>query len=58
MLLRLPPDPPEKWLTIRAALQSSGKTRRLCLIMLVSGLAIGLVLAVPAVAVIFAKHWV
>jgi hypothetical protein len=59
MQLRMPPDPPEKWWTIRSALESPRKTARLCLILLVNGLPFGYVLAaavVAAVVVAVARH--
>jgi hypothetical protein len=55
MQLRMPPDPPEKWWTIRFALESPGKTARLCLILLVNGLPFGYMLAAAVLAaVVFA----
>jgi hypothetical protein len=60
MLLRLPPDPPEKWLTIRSALETPGKTVRLCLILLVSDIRyyLLLLLLLLAAAGFLAKHWI
>ena len=55
MLLRMPPDSPEKWRTISDALDSAAKTRRLCLILLVSSLPFGLVLA-AAIVLTLAGH--
>jgi len=43
MLLRLPPDPPEKWRAVQTALESTSKTVRLCLILLVSSVPFGLI---------------
>jgi hypothetical protein len=37
-LLRLPPDPPEKWQVIHSALETTGRTLRLCLILVVGAL--------------------
>jgi hypothetical protein len=54
MLLRLPPDPPEKWQAVQAALETRAKTLRLCLILLVGALPFGLVLA--AVVLALANH--
>lgn len=47
--LRIPPDPPEKWHTVQSALETPGKTLRLCLILLVSSIPFGLVLAAAVV---------
>jgi hypothetical protein len=51
MLLRLPPDPPEKWRTVQSALETTAKTRRLCLILLVSSIPFVLLLAAVVLAV-------
>jgi len=48
MQLSLPPDPPEKWKTFQAALETTSKTVRLCAILLVSGISLGLVIAAIA----------
>jgi hypothetical protein len=53
MLLRLPPDPPEKWLAVHAALETTSKTLRYCLISVVSSIPIGLILAA---AIVLAKR--
>jgi hypothetical protein len=45
MLIRIPSEPPEKWKTVRAALETQDKTRRLCVILLVSSLPFVLLLA-------------
>lgn len=55
MLLRMPPEPPEKWRTVRAALETQDKTRRLCMILLVSSLPFCLLLAAVIVLAV-AKH--
>lgn len=55
MLIRMPPDPPEKWRTVRSALETQDKTRRLCLILLVSSIPFGLVLA-AVIVLAAAKH--
>jgi hypothetical protein len=52
MLLRLPPDPPEKWRTVRSALETTAKTRRLCVILLVSSIPFSLLLATAIVLAI------
>ena len=38
-----PPDPSEKWKTIKAALESEDKTRRLCRIIFVASLPVMIV---------------
>jgi hypothetical protein len=55
MLLRLPSEPPEKWRTVQSALETTAKTRRLCLILLVSSIPFALVLA-AAIILATAKH--
>jgi hypothetical protein len=45
----LPPDPPEKWKTIAAALESEEKTRRFCLILLVSSVPLALLLILAVI---------
>jgi hypothetical protein len=55
MLIRMPPDPPEKWRTVRAALETQDKTRRLCLILLVSSIPLILVL-VAVIVLALTKH--
>ena len=52
MLLRMPPDPPEKWRAVQSALESGAKTRRLCAILLVNSLTFGLMLAAVIVLVL------
>jgi hypothetical protein len=44
MLIRMPPNPPEEWQTILAALETRAKTLRLCLILLVRNLLVALVI--------------
>jgi hypothetical protein len=51
MLLRMPPDPPEKWQAVQSALETGAKTRRLCAILLVNSLAFGFILAAVIVVV-------
>jgi hypothetical protein len=53
--LLLPPEPPEKWKTIRAALCSKEKTRRLCLILLVGSIPV-IVVAAALVVILPASH--
>jgi hypothetical protein len=55
MLIHIPPEPPEKWKTVRAALETQDKTRRLCVILLVSSLPFGLLLA-AAIVVALTGH--
>jgi hypothetical protein len=50
MLLRIPPDPAEKWQAVQAAVETNGKTLRLCLILLVSNIPLGMALAVLVLA--------
>jgi hypothetical protein len=45
----LPSDPPEKWRTIAAALESEDKTRRFCLILLVSSVPLALLLILAVI---------
>jgi hypothetical protein len=45
MLIRMPPEPPEQWRTVQAAIQTRDKTLRLCLILLVRSFPFVLVLA-------------
>ncbi len=40
----LPPESPEKWKTVHAALESTAKTLRLCLILLVASVPVALML--------------
>ena len=46
----VPPEPPEKWEAIRAAIEDDDKTRRLCRIMLTNNIPV--VLAAIAVLVL------
>jgi hypothetical protein len=55
MLIRMPPDTPEKWRTVRAALETQDKTRRLCLILLVSSIPFCLVVA-AVIVLALTKH--
>ena len=55
MLIRMPSEPPEKWRTVQAALETKEKTRRLCLILLVSSIPLCLVLA-AAVVLAVTRH--
>jgi hypothetical protein len=48
----MPPEPPEKWRTIRDALDSDDKTRRLCRIILFSAIPV-VVLAVVVLAAVY-----
>jgi|HubBroStandDraft_6_1064221.scaffolds.fasta_scaffold143323_3 hypothetical protein len=56
MLLRLPPDPPEKWQVIQSALETTGKTLRLCLILLVGALPFVCVLAAVILTLTLMSH--
>lgn len=53
MLFRLPPDPPEKWRAVQAALETTSKTLRFCLILVVGSIPLGLILAA---AIVLAKR--
>jgi hypothetical protein len=55
MLIRMPPDPPEQWQAVQSALESTSKTLRLCLILLVRSFPIALVLA-AAVVLALTRH--
>jgi len=56
MLLRLPPDPPEKWQVIQSALETTGKTLRLCLILLAGALPFVCVLAAVILTLTLMSH--
>ena len=55
MLIRMPPEPPERWQTINAALETRAKTLRLCLILVSSNLLVALAL-IAAIAWALTKH--
>jgi hypothetical protein len=55
MLIRMPPEPPEQWRTVRAAMETRAKTLRLCLILLVRSFPFALVLA-AAIVLALTKH--
>jgi hypothetical protein len=48
MLIRMPPETPEQWRTVRTALESRAKTLQLCLVLLVGSVPFALVLAAAA----------
>jgi hypothetical protein len=54
VLIRMPQDPPEKWRTVESALETPAKTRRLCMILLVS--SIPFVLLLVAVVILATLH--
>lgn len=49
MLIRMPPEPPEQWRAVQAAIETRAKTLRLCLILLVRSFPIALMLAAALV---------
>jgi hypothetical protein len=51
-MIRLPPDPPEKWQTVQSALETTEKTRRLCAILLLDKLAVGAIVVAVVVVVL------
>lgn len=51
----MPPEPPEKWRTIRAALDSDAKTRRLCRILLFSAIPVVLIAVLIVLAAIYLR---
>jgi hypothetical protein len=58
MLIRMPPDPPEKWGAVESALETAAKTRRLCAILLLDRLSVGIsVGAILAVAILAVLLW-
>jgi hypothetical protein len=53
----MPPDPPEKWKAIKAALEDDAKTRRLTRLLVVSSIPVLLIsIAVAAAVVVWAVH--
>jgi hypothetical protein len=52
MPLRMPPDSPEKWRAVQSALETAAKTRRLCAILLLDNLSIGVILVAAIVLVL------
>ena len=51
----VPPEPPEKWRTIGAALDSDLKTKRLCKIILYSAIPVVLVAGLVLLAAAYAR---